>query len=549
MQWFNNLEFRWKLLLPISLISGVMVLQALYALSAITGMGGKSITLAHNILPSVDYLLQADRDLYQSLVAERSIIFVDPESPEFAGLVEDHRSNIAQALERIGKFEKISSSSLEQSMLKDFHEHYNQWVETTREIVNQRSTNGHIGRTVAIDLSFGKGAEQFATMRDLIDQLTNLTLETSEQTVEALDETVASSRINLLTALTIGLGLCFFVAIVFPIAITRAFQRIIGRIENIADGEGDLTSRIEISSSDELGRIAGAFNRFIGKLQGIVREISGSTVQLATAAEEMSAVTQETSGALNSQQSEVEQVATAMNEMSATAQEVASNAAHAAKAAQDADEQAKEGTRVINKTISGIRGLASEVQEATSVISKLESDSDSIGTVLDVIRGIAEQTNLLALNAAIEAARAGEQGRGFAVVADEVRTLAQRTQQSTQEIQGMIERLQAGAQKAVSVMERSSTQADASVDQAANAEHSLSAITASIVRILDMNMQIASAAEEQTAVSEEINRSMTKVNDLTEQTAGGSQQTASAVTELARLAARLDGLVAQFKVA
>lgn len=549
MQWLNNLAFRWKLLIPIALISGVMGLQALYALSVISSMGGKSMTLSHDILPSVDHLVEADRDLYQCLVAERSILFVDPEAPGFADLVEEHRSNIAQALERINKFEKISSSPLEQSMLKDFHDFYNQWVETTREIVNQRSNNGSIGRTVAIDLSFGKGAEQFAKMRDVIDRLSNLTLAASEQTVEALDVIVSSSRINLLTALTIGLGLCFFVAIVFPIAITRAFQRIISRIEDIADGEGDLTSRIEISSSDELGRIASGFNRFIGKLQGIVREISGSTVQLATAAEEMSAVTQETSGALTSQQSEVGQVATAMNEMSATAQEVATNAAHAAKAAQDADQQAKEGTRVISKTISGIRGLASEVQDATTVISKLESDSDSIGMVLDVIRGIAEQTNLLALNAAIEAARAGEQGRGFAVVADEVRTLAQRTQQSTQEIQGMIQRLQEGAQKAVSVMKRSSTQADASVEQAATAEHSLSAITASIVRILDMNMQIASAAEEQTAVSEEINRSMTKVNDLTEQTAGGSQQTASAVTELARLAARLDGLVAQFKVA
>jgi methyl-accepting chemotaxis protein len=523
--------------------------MALYSLGAIRSIGEKSRAVSFEILPGVNNLLQADRDLYQAMVAERSLMFIDAESPEFASLITDHRDNIKQARDRVGEFAEIILLDETKAKLKKFYPLFDLWVATTNEIVNQRANNDRIGRRVAIDLSFGKGAEQFSAMRELINELTDMMLEVSEKEVAALDAEIVSDRMRLLTGLAIGLGLCIFVAIGFPRVVTGPLQRVIARIEDIADGDGDLTARIEVTSTDELGHLAAAFNRFVEKLQGIISEIAGSTTQLAAAAEEMSAITHETSNALASQQSEVEQVATAMNEMSATAQDVARNAAHAAEAAQEANSQASQGTRVITSTIAGIRGLANEVQQASAVISQLEADTDSIGTVLDVIRGIAEQTNLLALNAAIEAARAGEQGRGFAVVADEVRTLAQRTQHSTREIQGMIERLQTGSQQAVQVMEKGCAQARGSVDQAANAETSLSAITSSIVRILDMNTQIASAAEEQTAVAEEINRSMTNVNDLTEQTAGGAQQTASAVTELARLATRLDDLVGQFKVA
>jgi methyl-accepting chemotaxis protein len=312
--------------------------------------------------------------------------------------------------------------------------------------------------------------------------------------------------------------------------------------------EGNLTVRADYHAKDELGHVASAFNRMGERFHGMVQQLSGATSQLAAAAEETSAVTEQTSSGIRQQQSETEQVATAMNEMTATVQEVAHSAASAAEAAHKADEEALSGKQVVTRTIDVIDALAGEVEKAAGVIQQLEQDSDKIGSVLDVIRGIAEQTNLLALNAAIEAARAGEQGRGFAVVADEVRTLASRTQQSTAEIQGMIEKLQTGAVNAVKVMDASRSQAQAGVEQVAQAGASLDSITRAVGTINDLNAQIASAAEQQSSVAEEINRNIVNISQVAEQTNQGAQQTAAASEELARLAEQLQGLVSQFRI-
>jgi len=329
----------------------------------------------------------------------------------------------------------------------------------------------------------------------------------------------------------------------------RRMGRVVLMMNEIAQGEGDLTRRMEVrENGDELDHLSAAFNRFVERVQRLVGQVAGSTAQLAAAAEELSATSEETSGHVARQQSETEQVATAMNEMSATVQEVARNASDAAQAARAADGEAKQGREVVGSAVRAIDALAAEVEQAADVIQGVEGDSEQIGQVLEVINAISEQTNLLALNAAIEAARAGEQGRGFAVVADEVRTLARRTQDSTGEIRGMIERLQGGAKNAVTVMQASRDRARTGVEQARDADQSLESITRSVAQISDMNALIATAAEEQTAVAEEINRNVTSISASTQQTAGGAQQTATASEELARLAAQLQELVGQFKV-
>lgn len=369
--------------------------------------------------------------------------------------------------------------------------------------------------------------------------------------VSSLEETKkASSR-----ALQVGLIISVVVAIVVALVgyfistvVVSNISRVTRSLRDMEKGEGDLSQRIDITGNDELGELVAAFNGFVEKLQGIIGHIMGSTAQLASAAEEMAAVSESSTRSSAQQQSEVSQVATAMNEMAATVQEVSRNAAHAADAAQDASSQANDGLKVVDLTISSINSLADAVGQASEVINQLENDTGNIGVVLEVIRGISEQTNLLALNAAIEAARAGEQGRGFAVVADEVRTLASRTQESTLEIQNMIEKLQSGASQAVEVMETGREQADKSVGHARQAGESLGGITQAVVSISDMNAQIATASEEQTAVAEEINQNIVNISQLGEDAVSSAQQTSAASEELARLSSELQGLVGQFKV-
>ena len=353
------------------------------------------------------------------------------------------------------------------------------------------------------------------------------------------------------TAILVGIAtliLGMLIAVFIARQIVVPLKRAVDAMNEIAEGDGDLTQRLDESGNNEISRLAHAFNNFAEKVRGMVSQVYGSTTQLASAAEEMSLVMEETKRDTLQQQSETSQVVTAMNEMTATVQEVARHATEAASAASKADHASVEGKKVVLSTMNAIEALSSEVHSAANVISQLEKDSENIGTVLDVIKGIAEQTNLLALNAAIEAARAGEQGRGFAVVADEVRTLASRTQQSTQEIQTMIENLQVGAQSAVKVMDESRAKAEDSVSRAAKAGGSLEEITHSVSLINDMNTQIATAAEEQSAVAEEINRNIVNISEIVDRTAEGANQTSIASEELASLAAQLQQLVNQFKV-
>ncbi|MBD3670209.1 MAG: methyl-accepting chemotaxis protein [Gammaproteobacteria bacterium] len=318
----------------------------------------------------------------------------------------------------------------------------------------------------------------------------------------------------------------------------------IGAHLRIVDGNIDLTYRHDNASSE----FTQGFNAFMTAIHDVIGNARRAAEQMSTSATQLSQITVETSQDVQRQLTETDQTATAINEMSATTQEVARNASSAAQSAREADTSATEGRAVVDETVNAINNLAREVEHAAEAISALESESDNIGKVLDVIKDIAEQTNLLALNAAIEAARAGEQGRGFAVVADEVRTLASRTQQSTTEIEDMISRLQDGAKRAVAVMSSSRTQAQSSVEDASKAGQALQTIAEAISAINDMNTMIASAAEEQTAVSEDVNRSVVSITDFTHRSANNSAQIASASEELSHLANELESMVVRFKL-
>jgi methyl-accepting chemotaxis protein len=349
------------------------------------------------------------------------------------------------------------------------------------------------------------------------------------------------------------IALCMLLAIaaltlVLNRVVIRPVNEVVERVRDIAAGEGDLTQTLNERSNDELGELAHWFNAFVGRLRGMIGEIGGQVGELSGAATEMTRLTEHTRTSVLSQRSGTDQVATAMTEMAATVEAIAGNAGDAAQAAARADEHAGKGRAVMEETIAAISRLADEVDAAAGVIQRLEQESSAISVVLDVIRSIAEQTNLLALNAAIEAARAGEQGRGFAVVADEVRTLAERTQQSTQEIQRMIESLQNGATQAVQVMNRGRQQAGESVEAAGRAGATLDAITTDVDNIAGMSRQIALAAEEHSGVSAEINRNVVAINEAASTTAEDTERVAAASQRLTEVAGQLGTLVRQFKV-
>lgn len=376
--------------------------------------------------------------------------------------------------------------------------------------------------------------------------LTRLQIDSAQQAYES----AAAQYTRLRNITIIALVLVMVVGGVFVSVTVRSISGSVRDLEQAATrlADGDLTVQANVRGKDELAHIARAFNGLSERFRHSLGQVSTSTAELAAAAGELSTVSEQTNRGIGQQQSGTDQVATAMHEMTATVQEVARNTVTAADAARQADGVAQSGAAEVRQTVAAINALAAEVDRAAQVIQKLSGDSKRIGVVSDVIRGIAEQTNLLALNAAIEAARAGEQGRGFAVVADEVRTLASRTQQSTQEIQETIQQLQAGADEAVSVMVRGRSQAQASVDQAARAGGSLESIAAAVSRITDLNAQIASAAEEQSAVVEDISRNIVAISQIGAQTATGAHQTASASVDLSRLAGQLQALVGRFRL-
>ncbi|EJM91408.1 methyl-accepting chemotaxis protein [Pseudomonas sp. GM74] len=330
--------------------------------------------------------------------------------------------------------------------------------------------------------------------------------------------------------------------------ILRPLHLMKANLDDIAAGEGDLTRRLTITSQDELGELAGSFNRFVDKIHGLVRQITEMTSQLTGLVNQVSDQANRSDQAMERQRHETDQVATAINEMSAAAQEVARSAQNAAVAAQQTDEEGQAAKRVVAGSIEKIHALVDDIRSSGVSLDSLQKDVSSIVSVLGVIRSIAEQTNLLALNAAIEAARAGEAGRGFAVVADEVRALASRTQISTQEIQGMIDRLQAGTQSAVEAMRRSSEAGDGTSAQANEAGASLDTMAQLIATINSMNAQIASAAEEQTAVAEEINRSVHQIAVAVDSVADETQLGAQTSRSLADLGQRLGSLVGQFRI-
>lgn len=427
-------------------------------------------------------------------------------------------------------------------ILKSFNDYYSLAFDVSKSMIDGSADYSKIG---GLSVKMNENYDNtFKNLTDFKDVRTKAFQTDIQEASDSGESTVVIGGVMALLTII----LLFATAVPIVNGIKGSIVQVVDSLKDIAQEDGDLTVRIQSNNKDEIGDLVHWFNQFMEKLQGVVKDIVNASLPLSQLAQNLNQLTDDTNKTIDIQQRAAGHAKTAVDEMTASVSAVAESAAEAASAAGDASAAADDGQTVVNDTVHRIQELASNVEDTAEVIRKLEADSNQVGVVLDVIKGIAEQTNLLALNAAIEAARAGEQGRGFAVVADEVRTLASRTQQSTEQIQKTIEQLQSAARSAVGVMAKGTEQATTSVETANKAGASLTVITETISRITSMNDQIARSTGDQQNVAKTISNNVDEIHSRTEETASSSKELASVGAELAQLAQHLEGIAKQFKV-
>lgn len=497
--------------------------------------------------PAISAILNADRDLYQAQLSQEVLLQEELSAEKRKNEIDNWQENVDQARDRMGEFKQILKNHPQVlQSTNGFEAQFSLWHQASSEVINAVKNNDF---EKAKQLHTTKANKEFKSLRSIYnaageaadDRVKELDLLASEQ---ATTQTKVSITIASLVAI-IALVLAYF----GPKIIVNAIQDITDRINDIVDGDGNLTQRIPIKRQDEIGELATAFNQFVAQLQEMVIAIISQTKDVSQTVESLATKSTTTINISHEQEQFVDTIVTAVNEMSAAVREVASNALHTATEITKVNDQTIEGKSILAQSVNHIQQLSESVKNAVAVIEKLSVNSANIASVLDVIRSIAEQTNLLALNAAIEAARAGEQGRGFAVVADEVRTLASRTETSTQDIQRMIEELQRGVNDAVKSIESGATLTTSTVTLASQTQDALDEILNSTSKVSEMSTQTATATEEQTHVTEEINRNLTELSDKTRYCNLVIQETQQIVVNTKTICSNLQKEVARFKVA
>ncbi|QLK44223.1 methyl-accepting chemotaxis protein [Vibrio owensii] len=544
---FNNLSIKQKIVLPLSLMIILLTVSSVLNVITMWKQTELSDTLNDQVIPSLFTLEDAYRDLYQATSAIQGLALAQTQA-EIDHHLFEYKDNAYKALPRMKKVMSLSDQGVlprsHASEVQQLVSTGEQWLQSYEAMISKPQSqwvNYYESNKAEFEHQFGAVRDQLNVVKDAIEAKQN-TLKTDIAAAAFRAEVILEAGIAIVILAALGMVVLLLKTVVKPI------NDIKEAMVQIASGEGDLSQRISINSQDEIGQLAGGFNQFVTKIQATVSQVVESSNTLRQEMNNLNALTSTIADSTVGQQRDSEAVAAAVHEMQVTSRNVSDSATEAASASQTANEELSNTNVILEQTVAAIRDLAGEIESASQVINTLDNDVSNIASVLDVIRGIAEQTNLLALNAAIEAARAGEQGRGFAVVADEVRSLASRTQKSTGEIQTMIEKLQAGAAQAVEVMQGSKTSSEDTIQSAGLATESLAEILNAIARMNEMNTHIATAAGQQSSVSDEVNSNVQGIADSSTSIVDVVSQAQQSLSMLSEQTQQLDKQVSQFRV-
>ncbi|MBK5395659.1 methyl-accepting chemotaxis protein [Pseudomonas sp. TH39(2020)] len=538
----RNLNIAPRAFLGFAFIALLVIVLGVFAVNRMTTIHQASIDMETTQLPSVGFLGNLTENVLRlRILSFRVLVNRDPAA------LQEAQTRIGVLVDKVrsaqSSYAALSATTEEAALYKTFTATLDSYMQAQTQMLELSRQNKLDEMRSLINTRIKDGTDQ---MGEQLNKLVALNNSAAKAASAAAGEQYRSAITGIIAVAVIAALLTVLLAWLLTRSIVTPLNRALQAAQTIAGG--NLTNVIEVDGKDEPARLLGALSAMQASLRKTIEQIAGSATQLGAAAEELSTVTQEASRGLQQQTNEIEQAATAVNEMTAAVEEVARNAVSTSEASNQSTQAAREGRDRVVETVGAIQTMTHDVQNTSVMIEGLAAQGRDIGKVLDVIRAIAEQTNLLALNAAIEAARAGEAGRGFAVVADEVRALAHRTAQSTQEIEKMVAGIQNGTGQAVSSMQQSNQRTQSTLEMARAAGVALEQITQSIQLINERNLVIASASEEQAQVSREVDRNLVNIRDLATQSAAGANQTSAATHELSRLAVDLNAMVARFVI-